>query len=67
MEKRARCQVRAECLQCGWVKEGVIEAATEEDLASEAHKFFKEECASHSCGNGKGKQWRLQWGAVPLY
>lgn len=64
MEKRASCQVKAECLHCGWVKEGVIEATSEEALASEAHRFFNEQCASHSCG--KDTQWRLQWGPVRL-
>lgn len=64
MEKGMRCQVRADCLQCGWVKEGTIEATTEEGLVEEAHKFFKEECASHSCG--KSSQWQLQWGSVVI-
>jgi uncharacterized Fe-S cluster-containing MiaB family protein len=42
MEKRLRVNVRTDCLMCGWIKEGTVEAATEEEIAAEAHKFHIE-------------------------
>jgi len=42
MGKRLRAKARTDCLMCGWIKEGVVEAATEEDIAAEAHRFHKE-------------------------
>jgi hypothetical protein len=42
MEKRLRVKVRTDCLMCGWIKEGTVEAATEEEIAAEARKFHIE-------------------------
>jgi len=42
MGKRLGAKARTDCLMRGWIKEGTVEAATEEEIAAEAHKFHME-------------------------
>ena len=68
MEKRVQAKVVATCLGCAYREEGIIEAASEEELRSEVHKFFTKHSAAHSCDKpGKACQWHLWWGPIELY
>jgi len=63
-EKRLKAKVRTDCLMCGWIKEGEVQGATEEEIAEEAHKFHKDCAATHTCC--QGAPWRLEWGPIEI-
>ena len=62
-EKRLKAKVKTDCLMCGWIKEWEVRGDTEEEIAEEAHKSYKEHAATHRC---KDAAWRLEWGPVEI-
>jgi hypothetical protein len=64
MEKRLKSKVRTDCLACGWVHEWEVKGDTEEEIADEAYKSYKEHKATHT--RCKNAPWRLEWGPVEI-